>query len=97
MFDTFGPLRFLSPYVAFMQHLSFRRALLNHIPWKGLQSVLRIVDTMDTMSTSVYEGKRRALAAGDEAVQEQIGRGKDIMSILRACLSRPNNSSFQCH
>ncbi|TCD66902.1 cytochrome P450-dit2 [Steccherinum ochraceum] len=82
MFTTFGPLRFLIPYVAFIQHISFRRVLLDHLPWRGFQNVLKLVDKLNHMSVSVYESKRDALARGDTAVKEQIGRGKDIMSIL---------------
>ncbi|TCD65651.1 cytochrome P450-dit2 [Steccherinum ochraceum] len=82
IFTTFGYLRFLTPYVAFIQYISFRRVLLDRVPWAGFQNFLKIVDKLNYMSTSVYEGKRTALAAGDAAVTEQVGRGKDIMSIL---------------
>ncbi|TCD64103.1 cytochrome P450-dit2 [Steccherinum ochraceum] len=71
MLTTFGPLRFLSP-----------SAMLHAIPWRGFQNLLKVVDLMNNMSSTVYESKRSALAAGDAAVTEQIGRGKDIMSIL---------------
>ncbi|KAK1225694.1 hypothetical protein PQX77_011360 [Marasmius sp. AFHP31] len=37
---------------------------------------------MYELSTEIYQGKLRALEAGDEAVHEQMSRGKDIMSIL---------------
>lgn len=45
--------------------------------------MLRIADTMDAMSRKIWQGKKEALAAGDEAVKSQVGKGKDIMSILR--------------
>lgn len=38
---------------------------------------------MYSTSVSIIDGKRDALEKGDEAVVEQVGRGKDIMSILR--------------
>ncbi|KAL0576744.1 hypothetical protein V5O48_005234 [Marasmius crinis-equi] len=34
------------------------------------------------LSASVYNEKKRALVMGDDAVREQIGRGKDILSIM---------------
>lgn len=37
---------------------------------------------MHKMAKKIYESKKAALAAGDEAVVEQIGEGKDIMSVL---------------
>ena len=37
---------------------------------------------MDRTSTEVFEQKKKALQAGDEAVTKQVGEGKDIMSIL---------------
>jgi hypothetical protein len=40
---------------------------------------------MDKTSVEIYEHKKLALQRGEEAVLQQIGRGKDIMSILRMC------------
>lgn len=40
---------------------------------------------MHTTSVDVYNQKKKALAAGDEAVVEQLGAGKDIMSVLSEC------------
>ncbi|KAL0059104.1 hypothetical protein AAF712_014175 [Marasmius tenuissimus] len=47
-----------------------------------LQHFTKLSDYMWELSTEIYQGKLRALEAGDEAVQEQISRGKDIMSVL---------------
>jgi len=49
------------------------------------------IDTMERTSIEVYESKKTALAAGDDAVSKQIGQGKDIMSVLRA----PSNTVFR--
>lgn len=38
---------------------------------------------MEIRSREILEAKRAALRAGDEAVKQQVGEGKDIMSILR--------------
>lgn len=74
--------RYLTPYVSFIGRLSFRRAIVDNIPYEGFQKLLTIVDKMNVVAYQVYEGKKIALAAGDEAVQEQVGQGKDIMSVL---------------
>ena len=47
---------------------------------------MKIVDVMYETSVEVYEAKKRALEEGDEVVEQQIARGKDIMSILSKCL-----------
>ena len=40
------------------------------------------MDTMHRTSVEVFESKKRALAAGDQALKEQVGEGKDLMSVL---------------
>ena len=60
----------------------FRRFLVDLLPWKILHDVWDIVDLMYNTSVEMFESKKKALAEGDEALATQIGRGKDIMSIL---------------
>ncbi|THH28915.1 hypothetical protein EUX98_g5272 [Antrodiella citrinella] len=43
---------------------------------------LGIIKITDNSTKKVFEGKKAALAAGDEELKEHIGEGKDIMSIL---------------
>ena len=38
---------------------------------------------MYTTNLNVFEEKKRALKAGDEKVLQQIGQGRDIVSVLR--------------
>jgi hypothetical protein len=64
----------------------FRRLLLKLVPHKSVRRTRDIVDIMDKTSVEIFEQKRRALEQGDQAVLQQVGRGKDIMSIL--CRSR---------
>jgi hypothetical protein len=52
------------------------------LPWKALHDIRDISDLFHKTSLEILEDKRRALAEGDEAVERQIGQGKDIMSIL---------------
>ncbi len=47
---------------------------------------MNIVDVMHETAVEVYETRKRALEEGDEMVEKQTGRGKDILSTLSACL-----------
>ncbi|KAL0060216.1 hypothetical protein AAF712_012971 [Marasmius tenuissimus] len=52
------------------------------LPMRDLQHLRKLADYMWELSTEIYQGKLRALEAGDEAVHAQVSRGKDIMSVL---------------
>ncbi|KAK7466270.1 hypothetical protein VKT23_004998 [Stygiomarasmius scandens] len=58
------------------------RWVLDTIPWEDGRRMKNISDYLWEFSRELYRGKTRALAAGDEAVTRQVGKGKDIMSIL---------------
>ncbi|KAF8237919.1 cytochrome P450 [Tricholoma matsutake] len=60
----------------------FRRFLVDLLPFENVRRLRDIVDIMDNTSIEILEAKRRALKEGDEAVAKQIGRGKDIISVL---------------
>ena len=60
----------------------FRRWIVDSIPHKNLHAVRDIVDVIYNTSVEIFEGKKKALEDGDEALASQVGRGKDIMSIL---------------
>ncbi|KAF9479975.1 cytochrome P450 [Pholiota conissans] len=60
----------------------FRRFMIDITPWKDLHAVRDIIDVLHNTSVEIYESKKKALEDGDEALANQIGRGKDIMSIL---------------
>lgn len=62
---------------------AFRRKALEWIPSPAVQKIREIVDIMDNTSRNILQKKKEAMEKGDEAVQSQVGRGKDIMSILR--------------
>ena len=42
---------------------------------------------MYIMNLNVFEVNKRALEAGEEKVLQQIGQGRDIVSVLRACFT----------
>lgn len=63
-----------------------RRFMLNFVPSRNVQKLKKIVDGMERTSKKVISAKMGTLQKGDEAVAAQVGRGKDIMSILCAFL-----------
>jgi hypothetical protein len=63
----------------------FRRFIVDLLPFKNVKRLRDIVDVMHSTATDILESKKRALKEGDEALSRQVGRGKDIMSILRTC------------
>ncbi|KZP32059.1 cytochrome P450 [Athelia psychrophila] len=69
-------------YVAGWGTPGFRRYIVERIPMADLQKVVEMVDTMYDTSIGIFMSKKAALAKGDEAVIAQVGRGKDIMSVL---------------
>ena len=68
------------------RNLQFNRKLLSLIPHRGTQTLYKFITTMHNRSVEIFEGKKAALARGDEAVTRQVGEGKDIMSILCECV-----------
>lgn len=63
-----------------------QRFLVGLIPSKAVQQLKDIIWTIDARSHEIYNEKISALRAGGEAVKQQVGEGKDIMSVLRAYL-----------
>jgi hypothetical protein len=57
--------------------------MMNLLPWKTLHELRDAVNTLHVLSDEAIESKKSAFKRGDDAVLEQVGEGKDIMSILR--------------
>ncbi|CCM00987.1 uncharacterized protein FIBRA_03035 [Fibroporia radiculosa] len=74
--------RLMVPYLMKVGPAAFRRLIINLIPDGDVQRVKCIVDTMDFQSRDIFEKKKAALLQGEEAVLQQVGEGKDIISIL---------------
>lgn len=53
------------------------------VPIYALQRARKIVDIMHNTSVRIFNQKKEALRKGEDAVVQQVGRGKDIMSVLR--------------
>ena len=60
----------------------FRRFLVDLLPFESVRRLRSIVDVMYNTSLEILEAKKRALKEGDDVVSRQIGKGKDIISIL---------------
>ncbi|KAF9565114.1 cytochrome P450 [Agrocybe pediades] len=72
-----------------------RRYIVDLLPGKDVQDLKSIIDIMHDISVMIYESKKKAIAEGDAALAGQIGRGKDIMSILmRANMSASAEDSL---
>jgi len=70
----------------------FRRFLVDKAPWKMVKDMKAIIDILHNTSVEIFESKKHALQEGNEGLADQIGRGKDIISILSACTSlSPSN------
>ncbi|PPQ69083.1 hypothetical protein CVT26_003558 [Gymnopilus dilepis] len=74
--------RALLPKLTKIGTRSFRRWVVEHLPSKHVQKVRGIVDTLHRTSVEIFESKKKAVEAGDAALEAQIGRGKDLISIL---------------
>jgi len=55
---------------------------VNLLPLERVKQIRYIVDVFHETSVEIFETKKKALQEGDEALAAQIGRGKDIISIL---------------
>ncbi|KAI0318183.1 cytochrome P450 [Amylostereum chailletii] len=58
------------------------RFAAEHSPWPVVQSIVKVADTMYNTSKAAWEEKKEAVARGEDAMVNQVGGGKDIMSIL---------------
>lgn len=71
------------PFLVKLGPPKFRAFVVKMVPSKRVQRVREMVEIMAQTSNEVFEAKKRALQAGGNALADQIGHGKDIMSILR--------------
>ena len=52
-------------------------------PLKTVQRLREVADDLHNRSVLIFNEKKTALEGGDEALKQQIGEGRDVMSILR--------------
>ncbi|KAI0713775.1 cytochrome P450 [Earliella scabrosa] len=86
---NFFPVFFRVPFISFLiPALSCYfpewtiRTMLRWFPHPDVGRVMEIADTMAQRSKEIIDEKRRLLLQGDEAFVQQVGAGKDLMSIL---------------
>lgn len=85
-----GGLQFLSPYLVKIGSARFRRWIMdNFLPYPRIQHLKDLIDSMDAQARDLLSKKRLALKEGNEALLQQVGEGKDIMSVLRSSCSLP--------
>ncbi|CAE7231830.1 unnamed protein product [Rhizoctonia solani] len=74
--------RRMVPYLVRLGPPRLRRLLVRLIPSTDVQRLRAMVDIMWDTSVRLVASKKAALEQGDEVMLQQVGRGKDIMSIL---------------
>ncbi|KAI0042915.1 cytochrome P450 [Auriscalpium vulgare] len=52
------------------------------LPWPDLHNLIRISDEIHANASAIFEKKKALLNEGDAAFMDQIGEGKDIITIL---------------
>lgn len=62
----------------------FRKAIADLIPSETVMQLREIINIFHETSVEILETKKAALRRGDQALADQIGQGKDIISILCA-------------
>ncbi|KAI0333106.1 cytochrome P450 [Cubamyces sp. BRFM 1775] len=73
----------LLPWLVRIGPSSFRRRVVEIAPHGTVtQRMKHISDVMYARSTEIVNEKKAALTRGDVAVKEQLGEGKDLMSVL---------------
>ncbi|KZT10168.1 cytochrome P450 [Laetiporus sulphureus 93-53] len=72
----------LLPYVSGVGPAWLQRYIMDRFPSKWVREVKAIVDTMTERSKEIYNQKKDALVHGDKAMVQQVGEGRDVMSIL---------------
>ncbi|THU92316.1 cytochrome P450 [Dendrothele bispora CBS 962.96] len=73
---------YLAKWFRMMGPSGFRRWVLDTIPWENAHKLRDMSDYMWVLSKEILAGKRKALEEGDDAVARQVGKGKDLVSIL---------------
>ncbi|KAI0641314.1 cytochrome P450 [Trametes meyenii] len=75
----------MRPYIPLFEAVvprTWRRAVAEHLPSPVMRKLITLVDTLWRRSSEIYTQKKEALMSGDEAMKEQVGEGRDLMSLL---------------
>lgn len=61
---------------------AFWRSIMECLPLQTVRNCLAIVDALDTTSKDILAKKKQIMAQGNDALEHEVGEGKDIMSVL---------------
>jgi hypothetical protein len=56
--------------------------IVNVLPSPTLHELRDMADLMHATSVEIYKSKKQALEEGGNAMEQQIGQGKDVISVL---------------
>ncbi|KAK7044059.1 hypothetical protein VNI00_007774 [Paramarasmius palmivorus] len=73
---------YILPFIAELGSARLRRLASRFIPDRNFQLLRKLSDDLWQQCIEIFEDKKRALSMGDETIKEQVGSGRDIMSIL---------------
>ena len=85
--------RILSPRLVKIGSPQFRKLIVNLLPFQSVQNLRQIVSIMDMAARRIITERKEALRSGEDAVLQQIGEGKDILSRLREYIRKFYRSS----
>ncbi|KAH9925046.1 cytochrome P450 [Epithele typhae] len=76
------PLLFFAQYELrkYLSHASIR-ALFRCLPHKGFRDFMKITDTIRRRSDEIIRARQEALTKDDDALKQEVGEGKDIISV----------------
>ncbi|KAB5592715.1 Cytochrome P450 family protein [Ceratobasidium theobromae] len=76
-----SPVIGILPYIYRIGTSSFRRWVMQHIPSRIVQQLLRAVDIQNQMAREVLQARQALLSSGVD-LSSEAGRGRDIMTLL---------------
>ena len=69
-------------YLSFVLPEKVLLALLDMLPQSDVQEYAKVNETMVRRSEEIIKEKKAALEKGDQALLQEVGEGKDIISVL---------------
>ncbi|KAE9403510.1 hypothetical protein BT96DRAFT_485758 [Gymnopus androsaceus JB14] len=64
------------PFVSRIGSASFRRFMLDLLPWKDAHHLRDMTDYIYNIAGEIFEAKKLALEKGNEVIAQQVGRGR---------------------
>lgn len=74
--------QYLLPILSRIGSPKFQNLVMRLLPWKSIQETLDLVDNLHNASVEIVKSRKKALEGDEETMEKQVGRGKDIMSML---------------